>query len=90
MRNRVWTEAAIVGASLVAVSAVIMPIARHVDPRQKVPIPVWVFAAGAFTHLAWEALGGNRRFAVDYSRTLPANERADFFSEQSRSILASL
>lgn len=89
MRDRVWTEAVVVGASLVAVSAVIMPIARRVDPNQKVPIPVWVFAAGALTHLVWEALGGNRRFAVDYPRTLPAGARGDFLAEQSQSILSS-
>lgn len=70
MRKGLVTEAAIVGGSLMAISAVVMPLARRADPERRVPIQAWVFLAGALTHFAWEAVGGNRWFAENYSKRL--------------------
>lgn len=88
MRQGVLVEAAVVGVSLAAVSAGVMFVAEKVDPERKVPVLLWVVAAGALTHLAWEASGGNAWFAKNYVKTLPANQRGDFLVEQGKQLLA--
>ncbi len=66
MREGVIKEAAIVGGSLLAVSAALMYTARAAGIERKVPLPVWIFIAGAATHLGWEAVGGNAAFVRGY------------------------
>lgn len=66
MRKNLLTEAAIVGASLVAVSSAVMYVSKKADPSRKIPIQLWVFGAGALTHLLWEASGGNEKFVQNY------------------------
>lgn len=71
MRKGVLVEAAVVGASVVAVGAGLKGLYRLAgwdkdagsgEPAKQVPWPVWLFVTGAATHLAWEASGGNRYY----------------------------
>ncbi len=66
MREGVIKEAAIVGGSLLAVSAVLMYGARKLGVEKRLPLPLWIFVAGAATHLGWEAVGGNAAFVRGY------------------------
>lgn len=70
MRKGVVTEAVVVGGSLLAVSAATMFVARRVGVADKVPLPAWIFLAGALTHFGWEATGGNKWFAENYPKSL--------------------
>ena len=68
MRLGVLKEAAVVGGSLVAVTGAMMLLARLLGVERRVPLPVWIFGAGAATHLAWEATGGNAYFVREYEK----------------------
>ncbi len=71
MRKGILVEAAVVGASVVAVGAGLKGLYRLAgwdkdassgEPSKQVPWPVWLFVTGATTHLVWEASGGNRYY----------------------------
>lgn len=71
MRKGVLVEAAVVGASVVAVGAGLKGLYRLAgwdkdaspsEPAKQVPWPIWLFVTGAATHFAWEASGGNRYY----------------------------
>jgi hypothetical protein len=93
MRKGLLTEAAIVGASFVAVGEALKFVYRKTGldeenpaPRKEVPLPVFLFVSGAVGHLLWEATGGNRWFAKNYSATITDSERPAFLALQTKAI----
>jgi len=60
MRKTLLQEAAIVGASTLVIGMVMQKTYDHMG--WKVPQPVFWSLLGVWTHLAWEATGGNQWF----------------------------
>lgn len=82
MRKGFWKEAAVVGGSTVAIAGVVNLAlkaagygAKGYGAKDAEKAVHWIpiaFATGVLTHVAWEALGGNRWFAENYVKTLPS------------------
>jgi hypothetical protein len=70
MRKGIVKETLAVGASLTAAHLGLRWAANKAGVLDKIPFPVFIFAAGAITHLGWEVTGGNKWFAENYPKTV--------------------
>jgi hypothetical protein len=95
MREGLFTEAAVVGATFAALGLGIKLLYRATGleedgpvEKKQVPLPVFLFATGFTGHLLWEATGGNRKFAANFAATLPPENRAEFGLELRKALIA--
>jgi hypothetical protein len=96
-RKGLFVEAGVVGASLALIGGGLDVLCRRsgledeaAAQARRVPLPVFLFAAGALAHLAWEAVGGNRWFSANFPATLDEPQRDAFMAMRAQKIAKEL